>query len=190
VQATARRLQAAAAAAAAVPLQALVTVPAELEPQSVRTSLLASPLVKAVVRNTAVSLPRIAAAAAAPCSGARAAAGISNAAWNSSRFDWSGCLNSNTSIAFFGERCGSNWNRFRWTGIYSVRRSTGQLYSSSCVWLRANKTNDTALAKFFGDCGVAPLLFPEVPTTVCKEATGGDGDAVSAFPPVTSSADW
>lgn len=81
-------------------------------------------------------------------------------------------MNSNTSLAFFGERCGSSWDRFRWTGVYSVWRGTGQLYSSSCVWLRPNTTNDTSLANIFGDCGVAPLLFPELPTKVCKESAG------------------
>lgn len=79
-------------------------------------------------------------------------------------------MNSNTSLAFFGERCGSSWDRFRWTGVYSVWRGTGQLYSSSCVWLRPNTTNETSLANIFGDCGVAPLLFPELPTKVCKES--------------------
>lgn len=60
----------------------------------------------------------------------------------------------------------------RWTGIYAYNPSTNQLIKSSsgaCVRFRTAETDATRLQQFFGDCGVAPKYFANVPTIVCME---------------------
>eukprot|EP00775_Hariotina_reticulata_P007715 gene7715-7914_t len=86
---------------------------------------------------------------------------------------WRGCLSDSnkTGLALFGERCGAKMDKFRWTGIMAYSQSTNQLYKN-CVRLRAAETDARRVATFFGDCGVAPTLFPAAPTSVCLEVKG------------------
>jgi hypothetical protein len=60
----------------------------------------------------------------------------------------------------------------RWTGIYTYKKDTGALVKN-CIKLRSSETSPQRIAQLFGECGVAPKHFANLPTSVCQEDAGG-----------------
>lgn len=91
----------------------------------------------------------------------------------------------------------------RWTGIYAYSPSTNKIIESStgaCVRLRSAEKDEKRQQQMFGECGVAPKYFRDVPTTVCMEdqsrckmtlATDhNDGSQAAASPDSTDCSAW
>lgn len=145
----------------------VLKVPASIDPRAVRASLLASEGVEAVVQNRVVRTAQ--AHGAAKCQPPHFAAGVQAPAAAGLSFTWESCLDGSSQLAMFGERCGPALNKFRWTGIYTYKKDTGALVKN-CIKLRSSESSPQRIAQLFGECGVAPKHFANLPTSVCTEA--------------------
>jgi hypothetical protein len=67
----------------------------------------------------------------------------------------------------------------RWTGIYTYNKDTGALVKN-CIKLRSSETNPQRIAQLFGECGVPPKHFANLPTSVCQEDAGEAAAAAAA----------
>eukprot|EP00775_Hariotina_reticulata_P006867 gene6867-7083_t len=164
-----------------IPGLAVIEVPSTLDLEAVRSSLMQSPDVEAVVPNRVVRITQADGACYSPslASGvkARAAPGIT--------FKWDGCLTDGTELGMFGERCGAEMSKFRWTGIFAYNTSNSQMVKN-CLYLRSSETEAGLIQQFFGSCGSVPTNFVGIPTAACLEKAGGGGGG-GAPPPASGS---
>jgi hypothetical protein len=83
---------------------------------------------------------------------------------------WEGCLNSNTYLAWYGERCGSSFNQVLWTGVYAFDKTTGARLPNCVKQRPANgDAGDAQVVFWLGACGTAPGALSSVPVRVCAD---------------------
>lgn len=79
-------------------------------------------------------------------------------------------LNSDTYLAWYGERCGSSFNQVLWTGVYAFDKTTGARLPN-CVKQRpaGGGAGDAQVAFWLGGCGTTPGALSSVPGRVCAD---------------------
>ncbi|KAF6252012.1 hypothetical protein COO60DRAFT_567314 [Scenedesmus sp. NREL 46B-D3] len=138
----------------------VVEAPSGVQARALYRALRSASDVEKVVQDRIISI------AQTRCIAASSLASVSAAG---PRLQWPRCKAAGTKVYWFGERCGANLAKTRWTGMYAVNTTTKERLPG-CLQYRKPSESDPWNVAHLGACGVGPTVAPNLPVRVCASA--------------------